>query len=394
MSMMGVMSPPPGLEAPHHFREDERHFADTATSSLVETLKNALMRDAEERMTQQLQAVWRKGQEATTAFQREQEKGLADLEEMVATFRKSQQVLEEQNKSLKQAVIALSSRLLVMADSLDASPSFGGVAGPCWGLPPTPSASSSLPGAPPGLDQVMGDESDVGVSCKAPAPTAAPLSLANALGFGVRSIEEPVDAYVFGLTLRVADGAEMGLVCSTSPVDSTSPFVRIESIMPGGAAEAWNRQCGSSGAAEKVLRPGDKIVRVNDQAHSADQMLKECKSARLLRLQVVRVGEGVEEVKEQALGASPSKLRAEAVEFVPGGSSKFCIANDEVVPPFPISLQSAAFPDKSKENSVGSKAASSDTAESVEKEKTGGRSGGCRRGRRGARAGRSSRMAP
>lgn len=360
-------------------------------------------------MTQQLQAVWRKGQEATHAFQREQEKGLADLEETVATFRKSQQVLEEQNQSLQQAVIALSSRLLLIGDSFGAPPSFSGVAGlagPCWGMPATPSASSTLPGAPPGLDQAAVDETDEtddSTACKAQTPTvtAAPLCLANALGFGMPPPEEPVDAYVFGLTLRVADGAEIGLVCSSSPVHSTSPFLRIESITPGGAAEAWNRQCGGSGAAEKVLRPGDKIVRVNDESRSADLMLAECKSARLLRLQVVRVGEEAEEAKEaeeaelQPPGASPSKLRAEAVEFVPGSSSKFCAGVEEVVPPFPISLQTAAFPEKSKENSVGSKAASSDTAESVEKEKTtGGRSGGCRRGRRGARAGRSARMAP
>lgn len=102
--------------------------------------------------------------------------------------------------------------------------------------------------------------------------------------------DEALDAFIFGLTILVADGVELGLVATapTRPDGSLETFLCVESVKAGGAVDAWNRQCGSSGAAEKVLHPGDRITRVNDVDCDTAMMLKECASHRLLRMQIVR----------------------------------------------------------------------------------------------------------
>lgn len=131
-------------------------------------------------------------------------------------------------------------------------------------------------------------------------------------------LSEDIDAYIFNLTLRVADGLDLGLTTSQNGRGST---LRIERVLPGGAAEAWNRQCSSSGAASRVLLVGDRIVSVNDIAGNPQAMVQECSNRRLLRLQVVRSSRC-----QQQLIASPtlspssagsSKLRADSAVFVP-----------------------------------------------------------------------------
>mmetsp|Transcript_102544 Transcript_102544/g.289998 ORF Transcript_102544/g.289998 Transcript_102544/m.289998 type:complete len:414 (-) Transcript_102544:82-1323(-) len=101
--------------------------------------------------------------------------------------------------------------------------------------------------------------------------------------------EEEADAFVFALTLRLADGTDLGLTTSQG---GRAQHLRIERVLAGGAAEAWNRQCGGTGATERLLLPGDSIVGVNSVAGDPQAMLRECSASRLLRLQVVRVGRG------------------------------------------------------------------------------------------------------
>lgn len=102
--------------------------------------------------------------------------------------------------------------------------------------------------------------------------------------------DEEVDAFVFGFTIRVAGGTQLGLSTSV-PLDPVSGkpalYLRIDSVLPGGAVEAWNRQCGSSGAPEKVLLVGDKIIRVNN-TEDTELMMAEFENCRLLRMLIVR----------------------------------------------------------------------------------------------------------
>jgi len=154
-----------------------------------------------------------------------------------------------------------------------------------------------------------------------PSPTAAPLRLADALGFGFatpqaaapvapersqavepasrerQQQEEALDAFIFGFTIRVAGGTELGLATSvpTDPVSGKDAlYLRIDTVLPGGAVDAWNRQCGSSGAPEKVLLAGDKIIRVN-AAGETDAMRREFATSRLLRMLIVRTPSDTQE---------------------------------------------------------------------------------------------------
>jgi len=229
-------------------------------------------------------------------------------------------------------------------------------------------------------------------SAAPPAPlNVAPLSLADALGIGCDPSEEPpshtptipkglspltpsfsvppgtptspeeadADGFIFSLSLRLADGAELGLqLLPAGDSAAGTGTLHIERVVPGGAAEAWNRQCGSSGAAEKVLLPNDRIVRVNDVGDDSQAMLRECECKRLLRFQVVRVGGGSAALcsspapsavpatsspspaTEPSFPSSPSKLRADASEWVPTTASaspppspaKFNVAASVFVP--------------------------------------------------------------
>lgn len=111
-----------------------------------------------------------------------------------------------------------------------------------------------------------------------------------------RGDEDDVDAFIFGFTIRVAGGTELGLATRVPRDPLTGKdalYLRIDSVLPGGAVEAWNRQCGSSGAPEKVLLAGDKIIRVNG-AWDTEAMLREFETCRLLRMLIVRTpGEGI-----------------------------------------------------------------------------------------------------
>lgn len=140
------------------------------------------------------------------------------------------------------------------------------------------------------------------------------------LNYAAEVETEPADGFVFNITLRKAEGCSFGLATSTIGYDGV---LHVDGVLPGGAAEAWNRQCASSGAAEKVLLPGDAIVSVNSVTCGPEEMKLECETQQLLRLLVVR-SDGprsappphVADVSERS-----GTLRAEASEFVPMGAS-------------------------------------------------------------------------
>lgn len=138
-------------------------------------------------------------------------------------------------------------------------------------------------------------ESESSHPVSAPTPSGMPMQITPSVDrptvpSGALDEESDLDAFIFAFTIRVAEGAALGLITSV-PWDPSNEgpasHLRIDSIPPGGAVEAWNRQCGSSGAPEKVLLLGDKITSVNHKA-GTDAMLREIQSSRLLRLLIVR----------------------------------------------------------------------------------------------------------
>jgi hypothetical protein len=132
------------------------------------------------------------------------------------------------------------------------------------------------------------------------------------------------DGFVFSIQIRKAEGTSFGLATSSGGDDEG--VLHIEGVLPGGAVEAWNRQCSTSGSPEKVLLPGDSIVCVNGIGGSgctAEEMKVEFEEKTTLRIMVVR-SEGPRSAPPQHVATINeryefSTLRADASEFVPSG---------------------------------------------------------------------------
>merc|ERR1719436_1199183 len=88
----------------------------------------------------------------------------------------------------------------------------------------------------------------------------------------------------FGFTLRLAGGVCLGLHLDRS-CDGSS--LVVQTVLNGGAVEAWNKQCAGGPKDAKVVRAGDIIICVNG-IRGAQGMLDECREKELLKLVVVR----------------------------------------------------------------------------------------------------------
>jgi len=89
---------------------------------------------------------------------------------------------------------------------------------------------------------------------------------------------------LFSLTLRRADAVTLGLDIQR---DEHKQELVVERVIPGGAAEAWNRQCFAGPFSSKAVVPEDRIVGINGRCDCAG-MLEECRYNQLLKLYVVR----------------------------------------------------------------------------------------------------------
>lgn len=125
----------------------------------------------------------------------------------------------------------------------------------------------------------------------------------------------------FTLTLRRADNVPLGLDVRG---DTEGVCLVVDAVRPGGAVEAWNRQCAGD---SREVRAGDRIIMINS-AEDADTMREECLTKHLLRVTVQRgPSASLPAASEPMTGGAPGLtrttngggLRAEADEFVPGG---------------------------------------------------------------------------
>mmetsp|Transcript_83563 Transcript_83563/g.237089 ORF Transcript_83563/g.237089 Transcript_83563/m.237089 type:complete len:409 (-) Transcript_83563:57-1283(-) len=155
------------------------------------------------------------------------------------------------------------------------------------GAPEDPRAAALAAPAP----QPPDDQSPLGSAAAAPA-VAPPLAA--------------VPAYTFSVKLRRADQVPVGLDLQG---DADDRCLIVRAVRPDGAVEAWNRQCAGDA---REIRPGDRIVRIND-AEDPHSMGQECLTKFFLKVTVLRGG------GDHALGAfhAPRGLRADADEFVP-----------------------------------------------------------------------------
>lgn len=139
-----------------------------------------------------------------------------------------------------------------------------------------------------------------------PPPSLSPMHVPNSspiLGFGVPPIlplasaptapESTSSTFVF--SLRKVDGGELGIDVLEEPSpQGLGQVLRVEAVLAGGAIEAWNRQLLAGGtspqSAERCVRPGDRILKVNDVSGDANLMLIECRDRQLLKITVARGG--------------------------------------------------------------------------------------------------------
>lgn len=192
--------------------------------------------------------------------------------------------------------------------------------GPCQGAwPPVPGLPKHVAHAGPG-----------------PGP-ARPATFAEAAAFLVPISQEPIS---FTVTLRKADDAGLGLQISR---EDSEDGLTVEGIVPGGAVEAWNRQCvgdfatGSIGmfsaggpGPQRAVLVGDRITSVNGITRDAPKMAEECANQRLLRITVsrggassvmpaARLGKLAPSSCATSLAGPWGSMRTGAPEFVPAG---------------------------------------------------------------------------
>eukprot|EP00413_Alexandrium_margalefii_P042376 CAMPEP_0204596312 /NCGR_PEP_ID=MMETSP0661-20131031/53168_1 /ASSEMBLY_ACC=CAM_ASM_000606 /TAXON_ID=109239 /ORGANISM="Alexandrium margalefi, Strain AMGDE01CS-322" /LENGTH=379 /DNA_ID=CAMNT_0051606909 /DNA_START=24 /DNA_END=1163 /DNA_ORIENTATION=+ len=345
---LGRIFTPPGLElsdaantiraaALEKVEDSLRRMGDTAKQSIViEALRQAVLKDVDAKMAQRAEEIWTQGKQMLGQIQQKHRETTTRLTDEVARCRDRQLALEAENGQLKQAIQQLSSRF---------PPLLGSPAGGEEAATGTTSSGLLTPGSGDGLASPAPTAPDeaagAGGGAKLPevpefpfpaqpAP-AAPLSLAEALGSqtphrtplslanSLTPSQTPEAAAAaparsagctFSLTLRKADGADLGLSVSHHKCDRV---LRVDGVRADGAVEAWNRQCAGGACAEKAVLKGDRIVSVNNVAYDPERMLEECREKHLLRLTVIRGDTATSAGTPGRHGG----LRADASVFVP-----------------------------------------------------------------------------
>jgi hypothetical protein len=137
------------------------------------------------------------------------------------------------------------------------------------------------------------------------SPKRSPLRLPNSKHHpGMKSPAVPQSPFVicesggtiFGFTIRKADDCSLGLDVNHTDMGN---FLQVTGVKPGGAMQAWNKLCVGGPGAGKAVKPGDRIVKVND-ATTPTEMLRECREQKLLRFMVQR--EEVDDAELESLG--------------------------------------------------------------------------------------------
>lgn len=380
-------TPPPGLESPNAvvnkaasevrmqtmqcLEEKLSQLAPAANrQQIVEAVKDAMVQEIGHRFSAEADKLWMRGKQALAKMQqRHNEETLRLQEELTKCYAKQRAYEEEQGK-LKQVLQQLASHISLLGTNfatganknLTASPgtesstaagqspqqtegSFAGEPFTPGPFTPGPASSlSSLLAELPNLSPGGGKLPDVPAFPfpSQQTPSAAPLSLAEALGGNQTPKRTPLSlattlasppeasmspfslpsmsmhaalqgASTFSFTIRKADGADLGLNVSHNQTDE--PVLKVEGVRPDGAVEAWNKQCAGGASQAKVVRAGDRIISVNAVLGDPVKMLEECKDKKLLKLTIVRDGFPLPQLPSKA-----TSLRADASVFVPSGA--------------------------------------------------------------------------
>jgi hypothetical protein len=336
-------------------------------------LRRAVLQEVDARMAEKVDALWKKGQQTVKAFQQKQSAKTQVLLEELSACRVKQESMEEEHAKLKaicqnlaqrfhqlqletmgqspeEAAAVVSALAAINADTDSADPRtppqdrsdfMAGFTSIESGVDSTPAAMpASLRDVPP-FPFPAHTTSDTGYPVASPVATLkladaleseapkAPLSLASTLP-GLKSpvpsqpkstgspnsdssvVKGDKNNLTFSFTLRKADGASLGLDVSHN---NSTKDLHVCNVLPGGAVDAWNRQC-ANGQPERAVLKGDRIVSVNNVSGCGKKMLEECKNNQLLRLTLIR-GKGAEEDEDLQKTPKSSVLNPSVPAFEP-----------------------------------------------------------------------------
>lgn len=278
---------------------------------LIKEVTEAVRQHLESRTSDVVDVLWQRGQHVVQQLQQHQLKQTEQLQGQLAACAESYRKLERENAMLRSSLEVVLKHL---------TQTFG----------PAPSHVQHpplFPQMPPKFEQAAScDEDDALTSAEsAQCQPSEQLVTTDNEALAPKSASAsvvPAPPPKFTITLRRADQVPLGLEVQG---ENGATCLTVSSVRPGGAIEAWNRQCAGD---EREIRAGDRIVGINS-ADNADSMRAECLTKHLLKITVVRQSSHCDEMDEGndvaasvAVSAAEAALgecgmRADAHEFVP-----------------------------------------------------------------------------
>jgi hypothetical protein len=303
-------------------------------AALIREVTEAVREHVDTKTTTAIDDIWKRGQRAMQALQKQQISETAKLQAALASCTDAHRQIEQENKMLHQGLDALVKHLtqafgVPPAMQPPASDPAQAAAVPAAqseaAVPASAAAASGAGAADPAALAAAAAAAPAGTSGTAnELEAAATRGAATASSSGASSdrmshcslgpaavealptvvaAATPSTVPTFVVPLRRADNVPLGLDLDRGDGSGLT----VLSVRPGGAVEAWNRQCAGD---SREIRAGDRIIKIND-VEDPEGMTTECRTKHLVRLTLQRAAVA-------ASVAAGAGMRADAFEFVPG----------------------------------------------------------------------------
>jgi len=312
---------------------DSAKYEKELKEKLFHEVTAAVKEHIEKKTDSAVEGLWAKGQKAMQYMQQQHLAQTEELQSQLVACAESYKALEKENAVLRSGLEALMQHLTALFGAPPHAPSPSGRSPFFPQVPPqaqaaatstaadseeadstTSSRSTSVAQEAEQLESAPAPETPrtrTSISTPAEAASsalqAAPASSEGGTGAEPLPALSSEDASqpaptgtTFTLTLRRADTVPVGL-----DVQGEDSCLLVERVRPGGAVEAWNRQCPGD---VREIREGDRIVMING-SQDPEEMRGQCLTKHLLKITVVRV--------TPTLVQRAAHLRADADEFVP-----------------------------------------------------------------------------
>jgi hypothetical protein len=335
--------------APHQSDFKETDFKESLIKDITEAVRNHV----ERKTTAAVDTLWQKGQRAQQQLQQQQLTQMSQLQDQLEACAKGHHQLERENALLRGSLETLMMHLSMTFGAMPQAPAAatqlrnglgplslspflsqcgGGTGGHSNiripnagvsdgkkdGAATATTSTSAVPAAAavakPEVETCGGDVTSGGDDSeqqqreKASDEVTSSASAKDELEQQATSSPNSMSER-FTITLRRADAVPLGL----NLMSYSESCLTVEAIRPGGAVDAWNRQCHGD---MRQIKPGDSIVAINN-VEGNQAMKTECLNKHLLKLVLVRAIASPSTAPPAAAAAVARSLRADADEFVP-----------------------------------------------------------------------------